>query len=263
MALPQRESYAVKRLPFTAAMLLAVVAGCSEPEGQVVQTMRPQVHWEHVATVPVEGVDDTFANLVPDGTDGVFPTSIAVARVAVGGQNSEDAAGRVMMDMSPSNDFLSWNGLLDNLRYVSEVFPLRVHDLGEEPPSAARIVSAADELNAGLCLVYGRGDVSETEAEVRGVLYQASTGKALAAVHARVLAPVPDEIERPPEQVSGDNRHCDARVLAEARFERLVLECVRDLRRGDRAVIIEPPAGWTPDEPLDPRSWPPPPFGRP
>lgn len=256
----------MKRYPLTAAAVLAALAplaGCSKPQDQVVRTMRPQVHWEDLAAEPVDDVDDTFANLATEGTDGLFPTSIAVARITVDEENLDEQHPHVLMQMTPPNDFLSWNALFDNLRYVSESFPLHSHDLGEDAPSAARIVSAAAELTAGLCLVYGRSEASETESEVRGVLYQAQTGKPLAAIHARVAVPAPDQINRPPEQVRGDDRHRDPRFLADLRFQRLVLDCIRDLRRGDRPVVVEPPEGWRPDQPTEPRVWPPPPFGTP
>lgn len=253
----------MKWLPFAAAVVLIVTAGCSRPDDEVVRILHPQIHWDYVSTVRVGLVDDAFTNLVPDGTDGVFPASIAVARVTVDGDDLDDDQPRVVMNMEPANDFLSWNGLFDNLRYISEVFPLHGHDLGEDQPSPEQIVSAAAHLTAGLCLVYGRSDPSATESEVRGVIYRTDTGEPLAAIRANVSAPHPETIERPPDQVKGDNRHYDPRHLADLRFERLVLDCVRDLRRGDRPVIIQPPEGWTPAEPFERRDWPPPPFGTP
>jgi len=102
-----------------------------------------------------------------------------------------------------------------------------------------------------------------TESEARGVLYHVATGKPLAAIHAHVSVPHPELVERSGEQAKGDRRHCDPRYLADLRFERLALDSVRDLRRGDRPVTVEPPKGWTPKEPTVPRDWPPQPFGKP
>ncbi|HUU83599.1 MAG TPA: hypothetical protein VM243_08855 [Phycisphaerae bacterium] len=256
----------MSRFGFTVSAVLVALTlagGCSRSRGKAVCAFHPSIGWDDVATERVQPVEDGFVNLAPGGTDGLFPASIAVARITVGESEGEGAGGAVVLDMTPANDFLSWNTRFDNLRYISEVFPLNWHDLGENDPSAGQIVSAAAELAAGLCLVYGRGDVSENEAEVRGLLYQARTGRPLAAIHARAAVPEPGTIDRPPEYVRGDHRHCDPRYLADVRFERLVLDCVRQLREGDRPVIVEPPEGWTPREPTELRVWPPPPFGKP
>ncbi len=253
----------MKWLPFATALVLTAMAGCSQHDDEVVRILLPQIQWDYVSTVRVGQVEDAFTILVPDGTDGVFPASIAVARLTINRDDLDDDQPRVVMNMKPANDFLSWNGLFDNLRYISEVFPMHRHDLGGDQPSAGRIVSGAAELTAGLCLVYGRSDSSLTESEVRGVIYRVDTGQPLAAIQANASAPHPDTIERPPDHAKGDDRHCDPRYLADIRFERLVLDCVRDLRRGDRPVILQAPEGWTPAEPFERRDWPPAPFGTP
>ena len=102
----------MKWLPFAAAVVLTVTAGCSRSGDKVVRILHPQIHWDSVSTVPVGQLEDAFTNLVPDGTDGLFPASIAVARITVNGDDLDDDQPRVVMNMRPANDFLSWNRLI-------------------------------------------------------------------------------------------------------------------------------------------------------
>ncbi|MCP4250160.1 MAG: hypothetical protein GY778_24215 [bacterium] len=237
------------------------MTGCEKSEPEV-RVLRPQLPWSAVATGAVGDVGEvegTYRTLVPQGTQGAFPASLAVARLVTESQ----AGGPVMLDMAPANDFLPWTALTQNLRYIAETFPLEAHDLGEEPPLPENIVAAASALRAELCLVYGRGDVSEIETELRGVLYLSTTGTPLAVIHARATVLDPEVLAHPPENVEDDLRHCDPRVLAAEKFRQLVLSSIRDLRAGDRPVIPQPDDAWTPAQPFEPRIWPPPPLGHP
>lgn len=249
----------MKRFLAMTAIALAV-AGCQEKEEEI-RVLRPLVQWDDVSAVTFTPLDDGYVNLVPAGTDGSFPASLAVARVAVDEQTLQATPRQLTLATRPKNDFLAWNRLFDNLRYLSEAFPLDKHDLGEDPPTPTRLVAAARDLRAGLCLVYGRGDLSESESRVRGVLYDTRTGLALAGIDARASVPDPETLTRPPEDVSSDDSYCDPRVLADRRFERLVLECVRELWSNDRPAAPEAPQEWRPEGPLRPRIWPPLPYG--
>ncbi|MHC4063203.1 MAG: hypothetical protein ACYSUI_01695 [Planctomycetota bacterium] len=243
-------------------VFLPVMSGCERPTCEV-RVLRPEIHWSDITTTSIDLAEAGFVNLATEGTDGAFPTSLAVARVTVDAVPDGGNGRTLVMAMTPPNDFLPWNALFDNLRYVSEVFPLHTHDLGEDAPAAGPIVSAAGELTAGMCLLYAESDLSENESEVSGVLYRTGKGTPLAAIRARAAVPDPEALPHPPEHVEDDLRHCDPRVLAEQRFERLVLECVRDLHAHDRLVVSQPPAGWTPQPPLMPRHWPPLPLDKP
>jgi hypothetical protein len=242
-------------LLLAAGALGLALSGCAEKVEPVV-VLRPPIEWDDVATVPVGDVADGFVNLAPEGTDGLFPSSIAVVRLTAA--ESGDEGRSLVLDMHPPNDFLPWNSLFDSLRYVRDAFPLNSHDLSGDPPVPARLVQAAGELRAGLCLVYGCTDLSQVESRTRGLLYDTRNGKALAAIEAAVSVPAPEAVPHPPDQVEDDLRHCDARYLTDRRFEALVYECVRDLQMHNRPVPPRPEEGWTPQGPLSPRTWPPP-----
>ncbi len=255
------EERVVRRI-LIAAVLGLSACGCQEKEPEVV-FLRPMVHWEDVAGGSINDVKDGFVNLAPSGTDGTFPASVAIARVTVLGDASPQPARRMKLAMAPANDFLVWNRLFDNLRFISEAFPLNERDLGESPPSIERIVWAARALDASLVLVYGQSDPSQNESLVRGVLYRTNDATPLAAIDARAEVFDPEELTRPPEDLKDDDSYCDPRVLADRRFERLVLDCILDLRLRDRPVPPKAPEGWIPDGPVEPRTWPPATFGYP
>ncbi len=243
--------------------LVLVLAGCQKKTDPVV-TLRPTVAWEHLSPQPIRAAADGFVNLAPDGTDGVFPASIAVARVTAAAVPAANApadqasgGGALAMDMAPANDFLPWTALFDSLQYIPDAFPMHGHDLSGEEPTAARLVQAAKQLRAGLCLVYSEGDVSAFESLVRGVVYDTRTGRALATIETQIAVPNPESVPHPPEQVDDDVRHCDPRFLADRRFEQLVFDCIRDLKSRDRPAPPQPQEGWLPEGPVKPRNWPP------
>jgi hypothetical protein len=241
-------------------LIVIISCGCARKDEAPVILLEPSVQWSDLTSQPVGEVRDGYRILTPGGTDGLTPTAIAVAKISLIEEMDPEAGGRIRLEMGPTHEYLPWNRLFDNLRYVSEAFPLSEHDLTEEPASAARLVSASSELSAGLCLIYGRGVTSPTEAEVRGVLYNTGNGQPLAVIHAGASVPHAEYVEHPPEHAKGDERSADPRVLATLKFEGFVLECLRELRRNDRAAPSEVPEQWRPDGPVEPRYWPPIPF---
>lgn len=258
-----RRDGAVSRLLLGTLLVLPAVAGCQQKTEEIV-VLRPAIAWEDIAPVPVQDVADGFVNLALEGTDGLFPASVAIARVTLEPGGVEDAAdspsgsGRLLvLDVDPTNDLLPWNSLFDSLRYVHDAFPLHGHDLSGEDPLPAQLAAAAAQLRAGLCLVYSAGDLSESDSRIRGVIYDTQSGQPLAAVEASVSVPEPEAVPHPPELVKHDMRYCDPRFLADRRFEQLVFDCLRDLKSRDRRVPAQREEGWTPEGPVRPRIWPP------
>ena len=250
----------VTKLLISVVMIAVLTAGCAEQnQDEPVRILQPPMHWSDLVTTTAAAVtqaDNGYINLVPQGTQGVFPASVAIARLVVDPQSSPGQR-EIIMNMKPANDFLSWNRLFDNLPYISEVFPLNPRDLAEQPARPQRILEAARELTADLCLIYGISDLSATETEIRGVLYWTKTDQPLATIHARAWALDPEVVPRPPELAKGDQRHCDPRVLTVKRFEDLALKAVLDLHGHDHSLPPQTPEGWIPDQPLEPRIWPP------
>ncbi len=241
------------RLLLPLAALSVAPAGCHEKTEEIV-VLRTPVGWQAVSTVPVADVADGFVSLAPQGTDGLFPASVAVARlsmpdVSASTVSTEPSEQHALLDTHPPNDLLPWNSLFDSLRYVHDAFPLNIHDLSGDAPDPSRLVHAAARLRAGVCLVYGAGDPSESSSLVRGVIYDTRDGRALAAIQASVSVEDPESLPQPPDQVEDDHRHCDPRYLADRRFEQLVFDCLRSLKSRDRPVAPQRQEGWTPELP--------------
>ncbi|MFQ5489388.1 MAG: hypothetical protein ACE5GE_01595 [Phycisphaerae bacterium] len=252
-----RKAPDVKYLLSAAVVWVVGVAlvGCTqEPERIVI--LRPEVAWPDLGLSKPDIDSDGFDILAPEWTQGLFPASMAVARVSVA-DPTKAGARNVVLDMQPANDFLPWNSTFDSLRYVSDAFPMHALDLSGDAPTTAKLCSAATDLSARICLVYAGTDLSERRSRVRGVLFDARSGAALARIQAQAEARDPELTEPPPGDVEEDLRHCDARVLADQSFAKLVFECVRELKRRDRAAPVESQEGWTPAGPVLPRFWPP------
>lgn len=251
-----RKALAVRQVLLAGAITIGtVLAGCAQ-EGERVIVLRPSVAWTDLGTSSSVTASEGFEILVPQGTEGLFPASMAIVRMSVA-DAAQDPARRVVLDMEPPNDFLPWNSAFDSLRYVSDAFPLHSLDMSGDRPTAARLCSAATDLSARICLVYGGMDDSATQSRVRGVIFDARTGTALARIQSLGTAPEPCEAIPSPEQVEDDLSHCDPRVLADRAFSRLVFECIKELKRLDRTAPVQPQEGWKPDGPILPRRWPP------
>ena len=67
------------------AVFLPALVGCGKTTPEV-RVLRPQIHWSDIATTSVDEMrrmEEGFVNLASEGTDGAFPTSLAVARITV------------------------------------------------------------------------------------------------------------------------------------------------------------------------------------
>lgn len=236
-------------------MIAACFAGCSqEPERVIV--LKPAVAWPDLGLSTPDTDWEGYELLTSEGTQGLFPASLAIARVTIIGAADKGPEG-VAMDMEPPNDFLPWNSAFDSLRYVSDAFPMHSLDLSGDSPTSARLCSAARRLSARICLVYGVTDLSPSQSRVRGVIFDAQTGIPLARLQAQVVAPDEGSVAPEPDQVEDDLSHYDPRVLADLSFSRLVFECIRELKQRDQTGPVQPQEGWTPEGPVLPRYWPP------
>jgi len=138
---------------------------------------------------------------------------------------------------------------------ISEVFPIRGRDLGGGEADPEQILAAFTALHARLGLIYAMNELSRTESEMFGVLYDTKSAQPIASFHVQAVSVLPPENERCREPV--DLWETDSRALVRARFERLVHTCIRELILQDEPETVEPPKGWTPASPTLPAEWPP------
>ena len=230
-----------------------VVPGCaSKHVDEEVWIPDPKVHWHEIAACPVTEVHNEYVITLREPTKGLFPASLGVTRLAAEPMPDLPDAKKLHLSADPRNEFLVWNCAFDDLFALSESFPISQCDLGGYEATPEQILAALHALHAGLGLVYAVNEISEQEAEMIGVLYDARTPSLVACVHASARTIVPEEGEEDPEPWRND-----CRALVRAKFTRLVHACVRDLIARDQAVMTDPPPGWTPAGPIQPALWPP------
>jgi hypothetical protein len=177
-------------------------------------------------------------------------------------QAGEPPASRIILDEEPAHDFLRWNSAFDDVRPVREVFPISWIALDGKAVTAANVVEACRVMTGRMCLLYCQTDVSVSESELRGVLYEAATIRPLATIHARGVYVAAEEED---EDTAADADEPDPegppltpRLVAEDRFEALVRACMLALVANDEPRPPAPEEGWVPEGPLAPPIWPPP-----
>ena len=251
------------RISLLSGALLALIplCGCETREGIVFTPTYIDVTWQQLwADAPALGTNG-FQLAVQSPTRGLFPASIAVARLAVQtdglGERSE-----LVLDMTPEVDFLSWNSVFDELRSISEVFPLNQIAMNGSEINSANVIDAAAALEAKLCLIYTEIQPNLHEAEMRGVLVDVPERRLVAALRWRsfVVEPIPWD-ERYPTSVSGEEieeqEKQDPQLQSVHRFQSSMEDCLLALMANDLPSDRIQPEGWVPSRPLGPAIWPP------
>ncbi len=238
-----------------ATALLACV-GCEKKSAEYYLPTAAPVEWGALALGDPVAAEDDYRLIVEEPTQGVFPAALAVARVAALPVDEQTA---LVLDMTPEVDFLDWNSLFDDFRSVSEAFPLNEMALDGADVSAASLLDAAEALDAGMLLIYTEVRLSLHRALLRGVLYDVDARRMLASVQSSAYVPdpiLPDE-DCDRDLSSAEQQRRDARLLALARFEQNMRDCMLALMANDEPVSPVAPEGWIPDRPIEPIMWPP------
>ncbi len=246
----------------TAKSALAVVSlglllgtGCAQKR---VEVWRPEpfVQWNHLTTTPIAATPNGYRILPRIPTSGLFPASLGVTRVAIERTDDPVHPLRPYLTTNPRNEFLQWNAALDNQVAIGEVFPIVEHDLGGGDAVPEQILAAFHALRARLGLTYAVNELSETETEMFGVIYDTNSQCAIASLHAQAVSTVPSRvIDENKESI--DLWETDSRALVRAKFENLLRQCVRELILRDNPATVVAPTGWTPAVPIRPVAWPP------
>lgn len=240
-------------------LILTLSAGCystkKEPE---VWTPKPRVEWTHLAAPAPALVQNGYSILTGGRTKGLFPANMGVTRVSLASGEEESSATEPRLYADPRNEFLQWNTAFDDQMAVSEVFPIAQRDLGGREADPAQILAAFRGLHARLGLLYAVNELSETETEMFGTLYDTTTGAPVAVIHSRAasIAPDPND-EKARDKKRPDLWKTDSRALVRAKFADHVHTCIRDLIAADEPALVEAPTGWTPAGPIRPVEWPP------
>ncbi len=247
----------MKRMPFTAlGSVIVLTGGCAQPKGVEVWQPKPMVHWQDLSSGPILPVRDEFRIMPGKPRGGLFPGSLAVTRVSIEKTGDPDRPLVPRLTTDPRNEFLQWNSALDDQFAVGEVFPISGKDLGGGAAEPDQILAAFVALHARLGLVYAVNELSETETEMLGVLYDAENRSTLAVLHAYSVSVVPPEVvEKSKEPI--DMWETESRALVRAKFESILHGCIHELIQRDRPATVVTPVGWKPKAPVRPVVWPP------
>ena len=240
----------------TIGSFIVLTLGCAQ--SRVVEAWKPSplVHWEDLTVGAVVSVRDGFRILPGRTRKGVFPASLAVTRVSIERTGDPDRPLIPRLTSDPRNEFLQWNSALDDQFAVGEVFPVTHRDLGGGDANPKQILAAFAALHAQLGLVYAVNELSETETEMLGVLYDAGTRTSLAVLHAYRTSVVPPKVvEKSKQRI--DLWETDSRALVRAQFEDVLHGCIYELIQRDQPATVVTPVGWIPVAPVRPVVWPP------
>jgi hypothetical protein len=237
--------------------LAGCVGGCAAPSESTFAPTAYPVSWRDLNERGDATAQDGYKLLAGGPTVGVFPGSLAVARVAAVAEPA--ASDHLRLDMEPPVDFLSWNSIFDDFRSISEVFPLNEKGLDGDKVITANLLTSAAAMDAALLLVYTEVRPSMQECELRGVLYDVEALRPLAAVHAtaHVHDPITAGSTDPDDELPARREELDPRLSAVRIFQARLRECMVALMDNDRPGPRVAPEGWVPNSPLEPLLWPP------
>lgn len=237
------------------AISLALFVGCaSKKKTEEIWVPSPRVHWEDLSQRSIDAPTNQNRILTAEATKGMFPASMAVTRLSIH-EVAEMQSREPVLVTDPRNEFLQWNSSLDDKMAVSEVFPIFPRDLGGNPANPDQILAAFRALDARLGLIYAVNELSPTETEAFGVLYDVKAAAPIAAIHAKAESILIPETEKEPTKF--DLWKTDSRALARAKFEDSLRQCVRDLISRDQPTELESAEGWKRLSPTRPVEWPP------
>ena len=241
---------------FAAVTALVSSAGCHAPKHEAPWTPKSRVEWSDITTRPVAGLNNEYRILTTQPTMGLFPANMAVTRVSLETEEERGTTPRPKLYADPRNEFLQWNTTFDDQMAVSEVFPIDQRDLGGGEADPIQILAAFRALHARIGMIYAVNELSETESEMFGALFDNASTEPIAVIHAEAVSVEPPKDDANKEEPKS-LWETDSRALVRAKFAKLTHACVRELIRKDQPAVIEAPTGWTPAGPVRPVEWPP------
>jgi len=222
-------------------LLVLPLVGCADkPE----ITYERQIEMRELAA-DVAAVDNAYELLESAGSTGRFGCGLAIGKLAAG-----EAAEQVRLAvLTPAEEgyWTQTTAVLPRIRHAQFLSPA-----GTFPRDSAVDVlcKKAASLDAGLLLLYAPNRYGLNSAQVLGVLYDVTTGKPIASLHASATF-IDDEtgLETPPDYEKGDKRGTDAVFQSARAFERYVQDCLVDLINRDKPAPPTEPKKWrTPPE---------------
>jgi len=254
MIAEQKTYSRLRALPLAGVACLALCGCASSKKNPQPWTPDPQVSWLHVSTKQSPVAENGYTLIAKENTVGLFPANLGVTRVAI--EMDDEGLPVPHLKADPRNEFLRWNYTFDDLMAISDVFPVSQRDLGGGEATPEQILAAFHALDAKLALIYAVNQISETESEMFGTLYNARTNQPLASLQAHAVS-----IKLPEDTKDKDDPYLmwstDSRAIVRDRFAQALHGCMRELILRDEPPILEDKSGWTPAVPMRPPEWPP------
>jgi len=243
----------------SAIALCFVFSGCYAPKKEkAVWTPKPHVEWSQIGASAASEVRNGYRVTTGSRTKGLFPANMGVTRVSLEPLEENVDSIEPYLYADPRNEFLQWNTAFDDQMAVSEVFPIAQRDLGGRDADPQQILAAFRGLHARLGLLYAVNELSESETEMFGALYDTQTAQTVGVIHAQAVSvEPPKDAEEKKDKNPPDLWKTDSRALVRSKFAKLVHGCIRDLISSDEPAVVEAPTGWTPAGPIRPVEWPP------
>ncbi len=230
---------------------VVVLSGCAPKEEEYAWTELPQAPrgWLGVVDPAFDAGgpgSDRSVRLMAGPTEGMFPASLAIARVvSVGEQKTQH--GLVELADQPTREFVAWMELFTDYWQISDVLPLKYPGFRKHRGRAADFVQRASDIGADLCMIYTI-DLQNPYCDIRGALYSTLDGRLLATVGADASVELPldeEEYPVPPQgRVETDWRHLDPYFLALDKFRENFRQTVRLLIQQDEPTNA--PTAWAP-----------------
>ena len=232
------------------------LTGCASKQPVETWTPHAEVRWSDLVNRPVHPPSDGYFLQAHPRDPGMFPASIAVARVAIVEDEQIDLLEHPKLVRNPRNEFLQWHTALNDQLAVSELFPIATWDLGGGPVSTSQILAAFRALGAQLGLIYAMNRPSPDETEFLAVLYDIRTSEPVALLRTEATSTVThEEAEQSKEPI--DYWKTDSRALARAKFAIHFHDCIRSLILDDEPPVSAMPASWYSKKRRRTVEWPP------
>jgi hypothetical protein len=221
-----------------------VLAGCASDVPRVYER---QLQMRELAA-DVAPVDNAYRLDVTEETRGRFACSLAIAKLA-----PADEAGSVsLVEMTPAEEAHWVNAVcgFTELRDLQFLSPLSVVP---DVPATGTLRAAAAARNASLMLLYAPNRYGPNSAQVLGVLYDVTSDRPLAALHASASFLNEEGEEVSVDLETSDQRDRDAYYQASRAYEQHVVACLGELVRHDAAAPATQPHRW--ETPPSQRWW--------
>jgi hypothetical protein len=186
---------------------------------------------------------------------GRFPAGLSVVQVAAA-MNEKDAGRHLQVEPLTPHGGVYWSQIMEDLPPIREVRVLRTY--GHDPRGTDRsaLLQSSLESDCGLCVIFAKIEDTDADAEFVGVLWDATTDKALATY--RVPLVLPDDVRERYEDDDEDDidyeaLYAEAEFRAECDLRRLVRNTLWDLVERDARAATTQPNPWKTDNPVFPR----------